>query len=148
MPALLDFVDSMASCWDRIGIKLGLEDKVAELRRREAFPSSHLIMLLEIWLQSGRGVSWARLVDVLENPAVNMGTVAANIKDYLIKQGLYCNTITIIVTVLCTSLKASELMCIQLYIYARVCSDLKDVCFLTFASFSQEFLYVCTCVCI
>ena len=142
MANLLDFVDPMARCWDRIGIKLGLGDKVAELRRREAFPSSHLIMLLEIWLQSGRGVSWVRLVDVLENPAVNMGTVAANIKDFLIKQGLK------IVIVLCTSLKASELMCIQLYIYARVCSDLKDVCFLTFASFSQKFVYVCTCVCI
>ena len=77
---------------------------MAELRRREAFPSSHLIMLLEIWLQSGRGVSWARLVDVLENPAVNMGSVAANIKDFLLKQGLYCSTVTVIYT----SFRASE----------------------------------------
>ena len=82
---LLDFVDSMAGCWERIGIKLGLEDKVDELKQAK----TNLIILLEAWLQNKRGVSWGRLIHILESSEVDLGTVAANIKDFLFKQGLY-----------------------------------------------------------
>ena len=91
MANLLDFVDSMAGCWERIGIKLGLGGKVDELQQvEEKFSNgSNLIILLEAWLENERGVSWGRLIHILESSEVNLGTVAANIKDFLFKQGLY-----------------------------------------------------------
>ena len=91
MANLLYFVASMAGCWERIGIKLGLRDKVAELRQvPEKFTNgSNLIMLLEAWLDNKRGVSWGRLIHILESSEVGLGAVAADIKDFLFKKGLY-----------------------------------------------------------
>ena len=84
---LLAFVPKMATEWDKIGILIGLEDKVAELRPRNDLPSSNLTSLLHSWIRSGQNVSWKRLVTVLQNQAVNLGAVAAEITGYLCEQG-------------------------------------------------------------
>ena len=84
---LLQFVPKMATEWDKIGILMGLEDRVAELRPRNDLPSSNLTSLFQSWIRSGRNVSWKRLVTVLQDQAVNLGAVAAEITGYLCEQG-------------------------------------------------------------
>ena len=86
---LLEFTPQMAAGWEFIGIGLGLADKVDELRSSGELPRSKLTILLQTWVRSGSEVSWARLVNVLESPAIRMGAVAANIKDFLYKQGMF-----------------------------------------------------------
>ena len=84
---LLDFVSKMAAKWEYIGIKLGLEEKVEEIRHEQGHPTSKLTFTLEHWLRMGQGVSWANLIDVLESQAVGLRSVAAEIKQFLYKQG-------------------------------------------------------------
>ena len=86
---LLDFTPQMAAGWDNIGIGLGLADKVDELRSSNEPPRTKLTILLQTWVQSGSEVSWGHLVNVLESPGIRMGAVAANIKDFLYKQGMF-----------------------------------------------------------
>ena len=86
---LLDFTPQMAAGWDNIGIGLGLADKVDELRSSSEPLRSRLTILLQTWVRSGSEVSWGHLVNVLESPGIRMGAVAANIKDFLYKQGMF-----------------------------------------------------------
>jgi hypothetical protein len=87
MHNLLDFVSKMAAKWDYIGIKLGLEETVDEIRHEQGRPGGKLTIILEHWLRMGQGVSWANLIDVLESQAVGLRSVAAEIKQFLFKQG-------------------------------------------------------------
>ena len=84
---LLDFVPKMAAKWEHIGIKLGLEEKVEEIRHEQGRPASKLTFILEHWLRMGLGVSWAHLIDVLESQAIGLRSVATEIKQFLYKQG-------------------------------------------------------------
>jgi hypothetical protein len=87
MHNLLDFVSKMAAKWDYIGIKLGLEENVEEIRHEQGHKASKLTFIFEHWLRMGQGVSWANLIDVLESQAVRLRSVAAEIKQFLFKQG-------------------------------------------------------------
>jgi hypothetical protein len=86
LPILLDFVGKMAAGWDRIGIKLDMGDKVAELRAKGDSLFTNLTVLFEVWINRGRDVSWIHLLRALESPGVDMAAAADDIRDFLCKQ--------------------------------------------------------------
>ena len=94
LPILLDFVGKMAAGWDRIGIKLDMGDKVAELRAKGDSLFTNLTVLFEVWINRGRDVSWIHLLRALESPGVDLAAAADDIRDYLCKQGMLTKTLT------------------------------------------------------
>ena len=84
----------MAAGWDRIGIKLDMGDKVAELRAKGDSLFTNLTVLFEVWINRGRDVSWIHLLRALESPGVDMAAAADDIRDFLCKQGMLTKTLT------------------------------------------------------
>ena len=83
MTELIQFVPQMAHKWCEIGMYLELKNCVRELKDSHHTSKLKLITILDTWIESGREVSWCRLVEVLEQPGVELGAVALEIKQHL-----------------------------------------------------------------
>ena len=83
MTELIQFVPQMAHKWCEIGMYLELNNCVRELKDSHNNPRLKMITILDTWIESGRDVSWHRLVEVLEQPGVELGAVAVEIKLHL-----------------------------------------------------------------
>ena len=62
---ILQFFPQMAGSWDRIGVGLGLGDKVKCIRHDCGDAESKLLVVIETWIEKGDDVTWKRLLDVL-----------------------------------------------------------------------------------
>ena len=80
---LLPFFPKMAASWDRIGVGLGLNDKVKCVRHDAGGAESKLLVVLETWIDRGNDVTWKRLLDVLWD--TELCTLARSIEQALCK---------------------------------------------------------------
>ena len=75
----LQFLPQMAGSWDRIGVGLGLGDKVKCIRHDPGDAESKLLVVMETWIEKGDDVTWKRLLDVLWD--VELRAVARKIEE-------------------------------------------------------------------
>lgn len=76
---ILQFLPRMAGSWDRIGVGLGLGDKVKCIRHDPGDAESKLLVVMETWIEKGDDVTWKRLLDVLWD--VELCTLARRIEE-------------------------------------------------------------------
>ena len=62
---MVEFIPGMAGCWDRLGVGLGVGEKVKCIRHSHGKPESNCLEVLQNWIESGREVTWIKLLDVL-----------------------------------------------------------------------------------
>ena len=86
---LVHFVPRIAHKWSEIGTYLNMLAKVRELT--DAPDSTHvkLSVILDLWIESGKDVSWRVFVDVLDKPGVDLGAVGVDVRQYLYEKGEY-----------------------------------------------------------
>ena len=78
---ILGFLPKMAGSWDRIGVGLGLGDKVKCIRHDPGEAESKLLVVMETWIEKGNAVTWKQLLDVLWD--IELHTVARKVEETL-----------------------------------------------------------------
>ena len=76
---LLPFLPQMAGSWDRIGVGLGLGDKVKCVRHDPGDAESKMLVVMETWVEKGDAVTWQRLLDLLWD--IELRTLARKIEE-------------------------------------------------------------------
>ena len=95
---LLQFVPKMADKWYEIGAYLKVEDCIKNQQCAGANTLNvKMSIIIQAWIDSGKDVSWQTLVDVLENPGVELRAVATDIKHYLYEKGLHMHNVAAVV---------------------------------------------------
>ena len=63
---MVEFISGMAGCWDRVGVGLGVGEKVKCIRHSHGEAESKCLEVLQHWIERGKDVTWIKLLDVLE----------------------------------------------------------------------------------
>ena len=67
LDVLIDYIRSFAHKWEFLGIKLGQEAAVKDLRTKESDSESKCLIVLEKWLEADDNVTWGHLVKSLKS---------------------------------------------------------------------------------
>ena len=87
MTVLTGCLGELATKWMTIGIKLGQETCVRELKPVESMtPEDKCLSLLETWVESGEDVSFENLCSVLCSEGVNLEDIAKQIQVRLMEE--------------------------------------------------------------
>ena len=79
---LIDFVPDMAADYEVIGIRLGQEKLVREIRAGQQSEQQKMIRILEVW-KGTEEASWLALIKALESYTPHLSGVVSGIRSFL-----------------------------------------------------------------